>query len=181
MLLAIMPITTDTLKKFLNPVFVETGTHRGGGVRRALEAGFKTVYSIEIEDELFQQASERFKNKPEVHLFHGDSAVYLPEVLNRVTEPATFWLDSHIMGPHGNPDAPCPLLKELQVIASHDLRTHKILIDDRRLLESNWNVQISEVLDHILAINSDYVISFEDGDNTKRIFPNDIICVQPPW
>ena len=32
-----MPITNDVLKKYLNPVFIETGSGMGDGIRAALD------------------------------------------------------------------------------------------------------------------------------------------------
>jgi hypothetical protein len=46
-----MPIGFS-LKNHLNPVFIETGLYRGGGVRHALAAKFPKIYSIEYEPSL---------------------------------------------------------------------------------------------------------------------------------
>ena len=42
-----MPINFN-LKKYKNSVFLETGTYQGDGIKKALEAGFEKIYSIEI-------------------------------------------------------------------------------------------------------------------------------------
>ena len=61
-----MTASKNLFKKYLNPVFVETGTHHGDGVQRAFDEGFKTVYSIEIDSSLFVECYHRFKNNKNV-------------------------------------------------------------------------------------------------------------------
>ena len=128
-----MPITSETLAQFLNPALVETGTFLGDGTQAALDAGFEHVYSIELYPALHANALHRFAGEPRVTLFGGPSVQWLPEVLAKLSAPATFWLDSHYCGGPTAGAWACPLLHELDLIARHPIKTHTILIDDRHL------------------------------------------------
>ena len=52
--------------------FIETGTHHGGTLG-AVEGAFKQSFSVELSDELYNENVQRFKNKPNVHLYKGAS------------------------------------------------------------------------------------------------------------
>lgn len=155
--------------KYPNRVFIETGSLFGDGIQQALDEGFKCVYSIELLPEYYQQCLERFKDRPEVHIILGDSGKLLGALLSIIDEPVTFWLDGHI-GAEST-----PLLKELEAIRQHPIKTHTIIVDDMR----DWKIKINGVnppmiQEALLKINPDYKIVFEDGF-TKRITKDDIM------
>lgn len=77
-----MPINFD-LTKYRNPVFVETGTHIGNGVRKALKCGFNEIYSIEIDHDRFLKCTKMFENNDNVTIIYGDSAIELPKLLKK--------------------------------------------------------------------------------------------------
>jgi hypothetical protein len=111
---------------------VETGTYYGEMVD-AMTYAFRRIYSIELSDDLFQRAQDRFRGQAQVKLLHGDSAQVLPSVLNRLTEPALFWLDGHYSGgetARGVDDT--PILSELGQILAAEETGHVIVIDDAR-------------------------------------------------
>ncbi len=60
-----------------------------------MKDAFKDVYSVEIGDDLYNAAKQKFRNSKNVHLFHGDSGKVLAELLYRIDQPALFWLDGH--------------------------------------------------------------------------------------
>ena len=119
-----MPASIELFKKYMNPVFIETGSYIGKGIQHAIGAGFKDIYSIEIMPEYFNICSGAFAGYNNIHLLLGDSPLVLSEILNNINESVTFWLDAHIGG------AVSPLLAELEVIRRHPIKTHTILIDD---------------------------------------------------
>lgn len=165
-----MPIDIDTLRKYRNPVFVETGTFMGMTVQKALDVGFERVISIEIDDKLHQDAVAKFADEPRVTLLHGDTLSHLPGILAQLDTPATFWLDAHRSGPLTGGVVPYPVLGELQLIAAHPIKTHTILIDDRRLIPTEWQMNELDVHAALRRINPDYQIAYAPG-----IVPDDII------
>lgn len=164
-----MPITASTLRKFKKgSLFVETGCEDGNGIQAALDAGFANVVSIELNPESVRRVRHRFLGQP-VTIIHGDSPSALPIVLNELTEPVTFWLDAH-------PDTWSPVLQELHVLEQYPLRTHTILIDDRRLMHGAWRgITEDKVIAGLRRVNPEYQISFTDG-----CIPEDVIVAQVP-
>jgi hypothetical protein len=156
------------LRKYLNEVFVETGTFEGGGVVAALEAGFSRVYSIEIAPRLYKIAFGHFAGDSRVKLLLGDSAMKMREILNEVTVPATFWIDAHLPQ-DGASHAPIwgnnPVLFELVAIAQHQVKTHTILCDDLNDYGTSLHDNITEeqLKAQIRAINPAYQFSYENG------------------
>jgi len=104
-----------SLRKYLNPVFVETGTKYGNGVRAALNAGFQKVYSIEIVPERYKKSRQKFSKEisnGKVEIVLGDSAEKLEEIISHVGCPITFWLDAHNVY-HSSRILEVPLFNEL--------------------------------------------------------------------
>lgn len=172
----------SVLERYPNDIFVETGTHMGYGIDVALECGFKKIYSIELSTTKVLNAKERFKDSIQqgrIEIWEGDSLDIFHKLVPLLNKPTTFWLDAHWDdGPMGK--VRCPLLSELAVIEQHKIKTHSILIDDRRLFDvpgSNWGEGIREVdvVDLLKKINPNYEIKFEDG-----FVPNDIITARLP-
>ncbi|MBS0620566.1 MAG: hypothetical protein JSS61_03800 [Verrucomicrobia bacterium] len=178
--LAISPLTAtaakDIFAKYPNRYFIESGSYLGDGIQMALNAGFPSIYSIEISDELYARCVERFERIPNVHAICGDSSEVMKSVLENIHEPATFWLDGHYSS--GNTemgDLHCPLLRELDAIASHPIKTHTILIDDIRYfgeVEFDY-IELEQVQAALLKINPSYKFSYEDGH-----IPNDILVAK---
>lgn len=171
-------LSRAVLEKYPNPVFIETGTLWGDAVQVALDCGFTTIYTIELNPELAENARQRFSTEIQqgrVGVLEGDSFEIFPKLVAELTEPATFWLDAHWDGgPVGR--YKCPLPMELDALLVHPIRTHTLLIDDRRILgqaNSNWGAGIyeSEILETIRKINPAYAISYEPG-----WIPDDIIA-----
>jgi hypothetical protein len=128
-----MPGTVEFFKNYLSPVFVETGSHIGEGIMKALVAGFPAVRSIDAGDKQYQHCLNRFKNEPRVKLWKGDSAYVLKDMISDLTFPVTFWLDGHYSaGDTCKCEHEQPLLFELKQIAEHPVKNHFILIDDWR-------------------------------------------------
>lgn len=154
-------ILVDLFKHHRNPVFIETGTALGRGVKAALKAGFRKIYSIEENRALYEFNKAQFAGHDQVHILHGESLQVLPRILTTLDTPATFWLDAHRTG--GGLDggqSPYPLLAELRTIQSHPVRSHTLLIDDRRLFESEFGLREEDVRYTILQIQPDYQLSY---------------------
>lgn len=149
----------DLLKKYKCNYFVETGTFRGDGVQKAIEAGFPNIYSIEENMFLFNSCRQRFAHNNTVHITFGSSSLYLYKMIWNIPDKITFWLDAHT-------ETSTPILDELQQIGKHDLKEHTILIDDVRLFGDDRYfkyVNINTVIDSVLRINKKYKVEFEDS------------------
>jgi hypothetical protein len=113
--------------------FVETGTYKGDMVM-AMSKTFKNIYSIELGEDYYQRAKERFTNQSHITILQGDSGEVLQELLLKIREPCLFWLDGHYSGGKTAKGAmDTPIRKELNHIFKHNLALkHIILIDDAR-------------------------------------------------
>ncbi len=157
-------------------VLVETGTYQGDGVRRGLKAGFKYIYSCDVNFECIQNAKIAFSGMP-VTLYHLPSEGALVEILDQLDERAVFFLDGHAMPPDESvknfskttlkddcdtdPNLTCPILRELDLISKHKIKNHIILIDDVQCF-GTWmfnDLSEADVISKVLAINSDYIFS----------------------
>ena len=165
----------------MNDNFIETGTCEGDGVAIALDCGFKNIYSIEIDPNLYAQCKKRFEGKNNVHLYMGDSMEFLPQILSQIGSLSTFWLDAHMndVSTYAGKFR-CPILQEIDLILNSNIK-HTLLIDDRRLFVGNgishWdNVKESEILALIKSKNSNLTISYEDG-----CVKDDVLVVKYEW
>ena len=84
-------------RRYKLKTFVETGTLYGE-TTKALSPIFERLVTIELDDDLYRQAMERFASNAKIDCVCGDSAQMLPKVLNSVKEPTLFWLDGHYSG-----------------------------------------------------------------------------------
>jgi len=154
-----MSLARATLEKYLNPVFIETGTFDGRGVVLAKEVGFVTVHSIELDPDRYRQSVKNLAGVNGVFLHEGDTVDVLPKIVSVLSERATIWLDAH---PVTEGDS-CkigkyrhPLVKELELIEKFSLRRdHTILVDDRSEFPI-YKTTDEEVFQKIKAINPAY-------------------------
>jgi len=162
------------LKRFIHfsDKFIETGTHRGEGVQRALSAGFTKILSIELDKNHYTFCLKRFLNDQRVRLFKGVSYEVLPKLLEEINYPCVFFLDAHPSGPgtaghdelmSGDKTVHQDVIikKELAVILAHR-NDHVILIDDmngeddfvreyRRIISSvnqNYKFELADQIFH---------------------------------
>jgi hypothetical protein len=183
-----MPSHKHIFKKYLNKYFVETGTFKGEGLDIALDCGFEYVDSIEIFEEFFIKAKNKFKNNLNVKLYLGKSEDTLWDVIKNKNDKITFWLDGHYMGPisdvyqetflkTGSPmsDIKTPILHELEIISKHHIKDHTIMIDDMRCCDTDLFDFISkkQIEECVLKINPNYKIYYENSWE-----PNDILIAK---
>lgn len=171
-----MPLPESTLRRHLNPVFIETGTLYGHGVRAALRCGFHRIFSTEMDQKVGEPVRKRYRTLPTVTVFTDPSDVMLRRVLPDLRVPATFWLDAHPPGDLDFDEPACPLKTELGLI--HELSGgygHTILIDDMRLFGEEGVTRIEFELKMYWP---GCVISREDS-NLKEV-SGDILCCQLP-
>jgi hypothetical protein len=127
-------------------ILVETGTYYGDMVE-AMKDVFDCIYSIELSEELYRKAKERFKEEKHIEIIHGDSGVELMNLMNKIDKPTLFWLDGHYSAgvtAKGNKDT--PIYEELGHILNAPDIGHVIIIDDARYFGSHAAYPTIEVL-----------------------------------
>ncbi len=125
-------VILDYARRFHIATLVETGTYLGDTIE-ATRAAFERVWSIELDDSLFEAATRRFNTAENVTIIHGDSARLLPEVLAKVNGPTLFWLDGHFSGGMtARGDTDTPIGAELQAVLARPGMDDVVLIDDAR-------------------------------------------------
>jgi SAM-dependent methyltransferase len=175
-------ILVELFKRHPNTVFIETGTALGRGVKAALKAGFAKIYSIEENQALYDYNQAQFASNEAVTILHGQSLTVLPQILSNLQTPVTFWLDAHRTG--GGLDGggtPYPLLSELGLLQGHPIRRHTLLIDDRRLFETEFGIREEQVRQAIAAIDPQYCFETAHSTPAKVAYgQNDILVAVPP-
>jgi len=135
-------------QKYNIPVFFETGTARGDGVKYATQFDFQKIISVEIVQEQTKLLQEMFKSDSRVEIICNNSYDAIKQTVPGINENIMFWLDAHYPGAdlkensserifaymeEKNDDIRMPLEKELMLI--RDIRKGKdvILLDDLNL------------------------------------------------
>ena len=149
-------------------IFVETGTYMGDMVY-AVRNSFPRIYSAELDSTLHARAAYLFAKQENITILHGDSALLLPDILDRLDEPALFWLDGHFSGGiTAKAELETPISEELRHILNHRVPNHVILIDDARLFNGERDYPALEALrDFIAGIRPDHF--FEVDTDIIRI------------
>lgn len=156
--------------KFLLDTLVETGTYKGDMVF-AMKDHFRMVYSVELGDDLYEKAKERFSDAKNISILHGDSGETLSEILLHINEPCLFWLDAHSSrGDTVRGIVETPIMKELLAIFSHPNKKHIILIDDARGFNGTH--------DHPTIVHLQKYIQ-EKAPEYRYEIENDIIRITP--
>lgn len=144
-------------------ILVETGTYYGDMIE-AMKEVFERLYSIELSHELYEKAKKKFKGVSNIELINGDSGVELLVLMNKIHEPALFWLDGHYSGgvtAKGEKDT--PVLEELHQILNAPEKGHVIIIDDARFFGTDPAFpSLDELKDFINSKRSDLDIVVQD-------------------
>jgi len=149
---------------------VETGTYRGDMVE-AMRPVFEKIYSIELGQELYDEARRRFKRVAHVELIRGDSATELRRVVVQLDQAALFWLDGHYSaGETARGEKDTPIYEELdQILGARDLG-HVIVIDDARAFGTDPAYPtLDELQRYVLARRPG--VSIAVADDSIRITP----------
>ena len=173
----------ELFKKYKNnkEILVETGTWTGDGISKAFMAGYKKVYSCDINEDNVIKAKEKYINE-NVTIIALPSQIALKEIMNEIKEPCVIFLDGHIMPKMFNDESlgfdekqlelitkngvkGCPLIEELAVISAHTINTHTILIDDYMCFNT-WiydYLKFEEIISIMTKINKDYKFYIESN------------------
>lgn len=163
------------VKKFGLKILVETGTYYGDMVE-AMKRDFDKIYSIELSKELYEKAKKRFKGEGNIELIQGDSGIELRNLIDRIDQPALFWLDGHYSaGGTAKGDKDTPIYEELAHIFDAQDRGHVIIVDDARCFGADPAYpSIEELIDCIKSKKPDATIAVQD--DIIRITPNKVSC-----
>jgi hypothetical protein len=121
-------------------VFVETGTFFGDTID-FLKDHFSKLYTIELQEDLYLKAKERFEGNNNVEVIFGDSSTVLKELVLKLKGKTLFWLDGHYSSEFfvgstfvktAKGDKNTPIIEELTEILKNGLNDNIILIDDAR-------------------------------------------------
>lgn len=123
-----MPISSYDLKSFTyNRYFVECGSAGlGMGIRSALIAGFEKVYSVEISPAGYAECAKIFANEQRVDLTFGDCTIWLSDILDKLNEPCTIYLDAN----GWREEKSDPFVGSVEAILRNGRKDHTILVDD---------------------------------------------------
>lgn len=131
----------DQYIRFYKPeYFIETGTFMGDTVE-FVKPKLQKIFSIELSEELANNAKDRFVNDRNIKIIQGDSSIELKTLIQQLKGSALFWLDGHYSSEFfikdkfirtAKGEINTPIVKELEIILSSSLMPI-ILIDDARL------------------------------------------------
>ncbi len=157
-------------EKFGLSVLVETGTYYGDMVE-AMKGYFSRIYSIELSNDLYEKAKQRFAGDDRIEIIHGDSGIELGKLIPRLDQAALFWLDGHYSaGVTARGEKDTPIYEELTHIFSSPEEGHVIIIDDARCFGTDPAYPgIDELIGFIKAKKPNAKI--EVKDDSIRVLP----------
>jgi hypothetical protein len=143
-------------------IMVESGTFMGDMIDAQLP-NFDSIYSIELSNELYANAVEKYRGNKKVKLFNGDSGEVLKEIVPSLDQAAIFWLDGHYSGGiTAKGEKICPIFAELDAILGSKL-PHLVLIDDARLFVGKDDYPtIEELKAYIKKSDRPHIFELED-------------------
>lgn len=144
-------VVEEVGKKYNLSTLIETGTLYGLMIE-CQRKFFKKLVSVELDQKLFEDAKNYFKDYDHIKIFQGDSSDLMPKMLDEIVDDSVlFWLDGHYSG--GNTalgKKECPIYEELKSIFGHAILHKYILIDDARSFTGTHDYPtISELEDYV--------------------------------
>lgn len=162
-------IVRTTGKKHDIKTLIETGT-AGGRMITATKNHFSKIFSIELNDVFYENATAKFAKYDHIDIVHGDSGEKMIEILPTINDPILFWLDAHYSG-GGTSRGPLdtPIMKELQTILSRGNKCDVILIDDARCFNGTEDYPTIEQVKELI----------QDHKHLTLKVHKDIIFIEP--
>jgi hypothetical protein len=155
-----------------NTVLIETGTYLGDMVS-AMADSFDEIHSVELSKDLHDKAKDRFRKNKNIKLYQGDSGEVLAKILSRLSKPAIFWLDAHYSaGITAKGKLNTPILEEVELILSHKIKNHVVLVDDSRMFTGEEDYPaVKDLRKKVVSVLPR--VSFVDRHDVIRIQPDD--------
>ena len=161
----------DLFKKYKpeSNTFIETGCHLGGGITKAINAGYNKIYSCDINMDrvehcinLISEMAFNGYDFVEPWIYNCRSSQFLLQLLPTIDTDATFWLDAHDEG------GGVPLFEELALIKKlFKNNTSTIIMDDISLYISEKGLSALQTI--IKEINPDYNFELIDTSRPESI------------
>ena len=130
---------------------IETGTYRGKMII-AMRKRFNHITSVELDQTLAENARKLFINDNHVTILQGNSADVLSSTIRDIEYPVLFWLDGHYSGGEtANSIKETPIMEELEIIFSHPISNHVILIDDALCFNGSHDYPTIEQLEEFVS------------------------------
>ena len=150
--------------------FVETGKYHADTTIMASKH-FKNVYTTEIVPKLYEDSKTRAEkeNISNITFLLGDSVKLLSEIMPKVLDGAVFFIDAHQSGGDtSNNGKNVPLLEELDVILSFNLKASLFIIDDLRFWkQGTWDwahVSNDEIVNRFKKNGFPVLAYYEEND-----------------
>lgn len=167
-------LTDDEIKfvlqntPFIVETAIETGTYKGESTRK-LSKFFKTVYTIEIQQTLYNEAKNNNKDISNIKYYLGDSTDILSNIVKEIKTPALYFIDAHISGTDSgwNKKELVPLITELKSILSNNKNNGIFIIDDLRLFNKydDWKgITENTIRDVFLSFKRNIIKEFTLDD-----------------
>jgi len=139
-------VIAEYTKKNHATVLIETGTYYGDMIE-AQRMLFKKIFSIELNEDLWQKAVGRFKKYKHITILKGDSGKVLHTITKSLNENSIFWLDGHYsQGVTSRGEKDCSILEEIDAIFRNNNLNHILLIDDARCFNGEGDYPTIETL-----------------------------------
>ena len=102
-------------------------------------------------------------------VYCGNSKTELKTIIDRIEEPITFLLSSHLPD-IDHPEQGNNILDELDQIKEHSIKSHTILIEYIQYAGSSMfgNITLDEIKTKILEIDLRYQFNFEKGGHLEK-------------
>ena len=167
-------VIREYAKKYSLSCFLETGTFLGDTLY-SLISDFEYLASVELGDDLYENAVMRFRGIDKVHLYKGNSGVMMANMIDNIPKETfnkglLFWLDAHYSaGITARGEVDTPIIQELDVILDRVKDNCAILIDDARLfVGENDYPTLEELKDYMEKKNKNYTWRVE-GDSIRIV------------
>ena len=140
------------------PVFIETGTFMGSTISK-MSYIFDELHTIEVNEDLYNNAKNKYNNLNKINFHLGDSAYVLKNIIINVDKNAIIFLDGHYSsGITGKGIKDVPLYEELNAIITNFKNHCIIIIDDVRLFGHGPNTPESYHSEDWSNINIDTIL-----------------------
>ncbi len=144
----------EYIQKYKIKQYIETGTGEGVSLEYAQKYEFTSLFSIDIDEELYGRATNKFKNDTRITLINDYSTNALKLLIPKLDEsPVLFFLDAHFPGADFHKTSyeesirkykndAFPLEDEIKIICElRNFNQDVIVVDDFVLYDKNPNYE----------------------------------------